>query len=113
MAKHTYTAGSDGTIKLHNELIIAKHVFTIDEVYQYVRATDLWNTVTQGNAYTGTAPKWLAKGWTFDGSVPHKDSRLPVRMVYTSLGSHLFRRDFQRLQNEDWKTFTSELCRRP
>lgn len=111
-AKHTYTRAADGTIKLHNELVIAKKVFAIDEVYQFNKSNGRWYTVTQGNAYAGVAPPWEDAEWIFEGSVPHGNSRLPVRMIYVARGDRAFERDFQRYENGDWKNFTSETCHR-
>lgn len=111
-AKHVYTRAADGTIKLHSELVIAKKVFGIDEVYRFDKSKREWDTLTQGNAYAGVAPPWQGTDWVFVGTVPHGNSRVPVRMVYGSLGSNAFEREFQRSENGDWKTFTSETCRR-
>lgn len=111
-AKHVYTRNADGSIKLHNELLIAKKVFAIDETYRFDKSKGQWSTVTQGNAYVGVASPWKQTNWTFVGSVPHENSRLPVRMIYGSLGANAFEREFQRYEDGDWKSFTSETCRR-
>jgi len=111
-AKHVYTIKRDGTIKLHNELVIAKRIFAVDELYRFDKTTGRWSTATQGNAYLGVAPPWQTSEWIFEGSVPHGNSRLPVRMVYVSRGNNVFERDFQRYENGDWKSFTTETCRR-
>jgi len=111
-AKHVYTKSGDGSIKLHNELVIANKVFAIDEVYRFDMVKDQWYTVTQGDAYSGTAPPWRQTDWVFVGSVPHGKSRVPVRMVYGSLGPNAFERAFQRDDSGSWKTFTTETCRR-
>ncbi|GAC1348780.1 MAG: hypothetical protein NVSMB19_00580 [Vulcanimicrobiaceae bacterium] len=111
-AKHVYTRGAGGTIKLHNELLIAKKIFTIDEVYRFDTTQERWYTATQGNAYTGVAPRWQQTDWIFEGTVPHGSSRVPVRMIYGSLAANAFEREFQRYENNSWKAFASETCRR-
>ncbi len=111
-SKLTFTHKAD-KIKLRNEIVIAGKLFTVDETYAYDAANEQWRTNTQGNAYSGVAPKWVGSDWTFEGSVPRGASRAPVRMVYESLGARAFRREYQRsAENDAWTTFHAETCHR-
>jgi len=108
-SKLTYTRKGN-SLKLRNELVIAHKLFTVDELYKYDPSEEQWRTSTQGNAYAGVAPKWVEGVWTFEGTVPRGNARTSVRMIYTSLGTNAFRREYQRSENGDWKTFHAQTC---
>ena len=109
-ATHTYTREADGTIELHNVLNIAKHDYAIDETYRFDRSKDEWTASTSGGAYAGVAGKWLADKWVFNGDMPIDGRRVPVQMIYSSLGERAFRRDFVRVQDGTPAPFAAETC---
>jgi hypothetical protein len=109
-ATHTYTRKADGTIELHNVLNIAKHDYAIDETYRFDRAKEEWTASTSGGAYAGVAGKWVTDKWVFNGDMPIDGRRVPVQMIYSSLGERAFRRDFVRVQDGTPAPFAAETC---
>ncbi len=105
-------ARSGDVLHVHSEVVIARKLFAVTETYTYDAGNARWHTTTQDDAYSGVAPKWIGDTWTFQGTVPQGNTRVPVRMRYVALGSNAFRREYQRSENGVWTTFHSETCHR-
>ncbi len=111
-APHEYRLAADGSILLHTLLSVGTKSYPIDERYRFDRSRNVWTATTLGTSYATTAPPWFDDKWVFDGSELVNGRRAPVRMIYTGLDEHAFRRDFRQLRGEAWQTIASETCTR-
>ena len=111
-APHSYRLSADGSILLHTQLSVGTKSFPIDERYRFDRSQNLWTATTLGTTYASTAPPWLDDKWVFNGVELLGGLRVPVRMIYTDLDEHAFRRDFRQLRSGAWQTIASETCSR-
>ena len=111
-APHTYRVAADGSLLLHTTLSVGTKSYPIDERYRFSRSQNQWTATTLGSTYVSTAPPWLDDKWIFDGTELLNGARVPVRMIYTELDDHAFRRDFRQLRGTAWETIASETCSR-
>jgi hypothetical protein len=111
-APHTYRLAADGSILLHTLLSEGTKTFPIDERYRFDRSQNQWTASTFGGSYSSTAPPWFDDKWTFNGVAILNGLRVPVRMIYTDLDEHAFRRDFRQQRAQTWETVASETCTR-
>jgi hypothetical protein len=111
-ATHAYILQDDGSILLRNILQTPHGSFEIDERYHYDVDKADWVSRTEDGSYSATASRWLGEKWVFNGFDRDKAVNAEVRMVYTRLADKAFRRDFQRRENGEWRTFTLETCAR-
>jgi hypothetical protein len=110
---HAYELQDDGTIVLTNTVIVAGKPYVLHETYRYDVDRGRWVTRTQADAYVGSAPKWSADVWSFDGVETDRGRKFPVRMVYTQVDATTFKREFFDRSAGGNTLFLSETCRRP
>ena len=111
-APHDYRLAADGSLLLHTQLSEGRKSYPIDERYRFDRARNVWTATTIGTSYASTAPPWFDDKWVFNGVESVNGVRVPVRMIYTDLDEHAFRRDFRQLRGDTWQTIASETCTR-
>ena len=111
-APHTYRLAADGSLLVHTQLSIGTKSYPIDERYRFDRSQKVWTATTIGTSYASTAPPWFDDKWIFSGVEVLGGQRVPVRMIYTDLAEHAFRRDFRQLRAGAWQTIASETCSR-
>lgn len=129
----TYVRNADGSISMKNVFVLANTGAhgEFDEQYRFDPATAVWTWTAEQPSMAafqerGTAGPWTAQNWIFDGSLklvpasrtfdslsePTPMTEQAVRMVYTSLGGDVFRRDFESYQNGLWVVRSSGTCKR-
>lgn len=111
-APHSYRLAADGSLLLHTLLSVGTKSYPIDERYRFDRSRNTWTATTLGTSYASTAPPWFDDKWVFNGVEVTNGLRVSVRMIYTDLDEHAFRRDFRELRAGAWQTIASETCTR-
>ncbi len=90
----------------------------VSETLRFVPATATWNVTALPNRFFDglnvSAPVWSpGTQWILAGTEVFRKKTMPVRIVYTDLGAHTFRREHQVQVGGAWRDDAAYVCRRP
>lgn len=114
----TFTSDAPGSISMKNTYrTTAGTSGEFDETFHFDAGAGTWtwsSTLRSAPDFkeSGTAGRWTADTWIFEGTLQQSQSTEPVRMIYTRLGENTIRREFEAQVSGAWLTRSSSSCAR-
>lgn len=121
-ASLTFKQAADNTIVMKGSVTSGSTLgmMITGDTYRYDPASQQWTLDSAAmpafGSYHGTAAPWTQTQWLFYGNepLPYNGAwrTVPLREVFTNLGSSVFRREFQVSSGPTWRDISEEVCTR-
>lgn len=116
-SREVYVRAGEKRIVLHNAVHTARGLRgVVVETFGYDPQTATWELSAPMNRFFDVmqlgAHGWRAQQWVFTGTQTLQNVVRPTRIVYTSLGPNLYRREHQSQERGVWQADGAFVCRR-